>query len=139
MKYGFAGIGLFLLFGLAFAGMLMFSELSISNEEDYYLLKETMEASLMESIDKDYLRNTGKYKIIQEKFIESFTRRYSESAMFNAYNYTIEFYDIIEMPPKATVVVNDGTNKYDITGGYGSEGLQSFNIENHLTGILVEE
>ena len=136
MKYGFASIGMFFVGALAIMGVIMFTELTVSNEEDYYVLKEAMEGAMKDSIDIAYFRRTGEVKIIQEQFVENFTRRFAESINFNPDNYTIEFYDIIESPPKASIRIYDGTTSYDISGGYDKEGLQNFTVLNELTGIL---
>lgn len=136
MKYGFSLIGMTVLGLLAFAGIMLFTELTVSNEEDYYSLKESLHAAMLESIDYTYYRTTGEIKIIQEKVVENFTRRFIENSMFNANSYTIEFYDIMESPPKVTVVIKDETGTYNITGGFDGNDAESFTVANNLTGIL---
>jgi hypothetical protein len=51
MKYSFMGLGLIMcgLFGLIF--IVMFQSITVNNESEYYVLKEAMEASMLESVD----------------------------------------------------------------------------------------
>ena len=96
MKWSFASIGVILigLFGIII--ILMFNEITVSNEQDYYTLKEATEAAMLESVDVAYYRLTGQIKISKEKFVENFTRRFTETSTFGQGNYDIEFYQISE-------------------------------------------
>lgn len=141
MKYSFMGLGLIMcgLFGLIF--IVMFQSITVNNESEYYVLKEAMEASMLESVDFACYRideeNGGcgenQVKIIEQKFIENFTRRFAASISGDVTEYQIEFYDIIESPPKATVVIRGKTQEYML--GSNSDG-NSFSITNDLSGIL---
>ena len=104
----------------------MFGEITVTNEESYYLLKEVTEAAMTDAVDyqayrvgvgyDDVTSSTdsdsmhcevgvpGTIRIIKEKFVESFVRRFSESAKQNV-DYEISFDDIDECPPKVTVTV----------------------------------
>ena len=95
-------------------------------------VKEITEAAMVDSIDLAYYRVSGEVKIIQEKFVEVFTRRFAESSTLSAKGYEIEFYDIIEMPPKVTVRVKATTQEYMLSQG----SKDSFDIVNELSGIL---
>ena len=123
------------LFGLVF--IVMFESITINNESEYYILKEAMEASMLESVDLACFRNSGSngcngsIKISQQKFVENFTRRFAASVSGDVNQYTIDFYDIIEKPPKATVVIRGKTQKFALT----ADG-DSFDITNNLSGIL---
>lgn len=139
MKYTFLGFGLIMagLIGIVF--IVMFESITINNESEYYVLKEAMEASMLESVDMTCYRNeykseeTGcgeKLKISEQKFVENFTRRFAASINGDVTQYKIEFYDIIESPPKATVVIKGKTQKYSILND------NSFSIVNNLDGIL---
>lgn len=146
MKYAYWGFALIMsgLFGLAF--IVMFQDITINNESEYYVLKEAMEASMLESVDWVCYRagdidNDGKQdcgvnelKISEQKFVENFTRRYAASASGSVSSYTIEFYDIIEKPPKATVVIRGKTQNFSILSEDDEE--VTFNITNDLSGIL---
>ena len=141
MKYAFWGVGLIMggLFGVIF--IVMFESITVNNESEYYVLKEAMEASMLESVDVACFRNSnpdvdgcnGSVKIVEQKFVENFTRRFAASVSGDVTQYKLDFYDIIEMPPKATVVITGTTQKYFI---FNSKEKDSFNIVNNLTGIL---
>ena len=131
MKWSMASVGVIVLGIIGVMVIVLFQQLTTSSENDYYLLKEITEASMIESIDLKYYRETGDLKIVKEKFVENFTRRYSESTLFIGTKYTISFFDIIETPPKATVTIDTGLDKYRI---YTVE--DNYTVYNNLTGIL---
>lgn len=79
-----------------------------TNENNYYLLREVAEASMFDAVDLGYYRRTGEFKIIKEKFVENFMRRFSES-YGRTNTYTVGIYDIIELPPKVSLAVEVGT------------------------------
>lgn len=131
MKWSMASVGVIVLGIIGVMVIALFQQLTTSSENDYYLLKEITEASMIESIDLKYYRETGDLKIVKEKFVENFTRRYNESTLFIGTKYTIRFFDIIETPPKATVTIDTGLDKYRI---YTVE--DNYTVYNNLTGIL---
>ncbi len=139
MKYGFLGLSfiLFGMFGLSF--LVLFESITINNESEYYVLKEAMEASMLESVDLACFRNSnsdgcnGSIKIAQQKFVENFTRRFAASINGDVSSYTIDFYDIIEKPPKATVVVKGKTKRFVLSTDVDDA---QFDITNNLSGIL---
>lgn len=132
MKWSFASVATIVLgiFGLFI--ILLFSEITVSNEQDYYSLKEATEAAMIESVDIAYYRLTGDVKIVKEKFVENFTRRFTETSTFGQGNYQIDFYQISETPPKVSIRILDKTTNYSIYS-YDSE---SYNILNEITAIL---
>ena len=141
MKYAYWGFALIMagLFGLIF--IVMFQSITVNNESEYYSLKEAMEASMLESIDWACYKNTdyrnggcnGEIKISEQKFVENFTRRFVASVSGDVDKYTIDFYDIIEKPAKATVVIRGTTKEYLLE----SNGEKSaFDLVNDLSGIL---
>ena len=131
MKWSFTGVGL-IVFGLiGLTIILLFEQITTSNENDYYLLKEITNAAMVDSIDIAYYRETGDLKIVREKFVENFTRRYSESTLFIGTSYTISFYDIMEVPPKVTILIDTGLGQYRIFND-----ISDYNVQNTLTGIL---
>lgn len=160
MKYAYWGFALIMfgLFGLVF--IVMFEAITINNESEYYVLREAMEAAMLESIDLacyrvgdengDVLMDTdgdgimdstvidgacgdGDLKMIEQAFVENFTRRFAANISGDITEYTIEFYDIIESPPKATVVIKGKTQSYMLSP---TDSKDSFNIVNDLSGIL---
>lgn len=131
MKWSFASVGL-IVFGLiGLTIIILFQNITTNNENDYYLLKEVTEASMIDAIDMKTYRETGELKIIKEKFVESFTRRFAESTVFASSDYTINYFDIMEEPPKVTVSINTGIGEYTIY-----QDTSSYNISNTLSAIL---
>ena len=131
MKWSFATVGLIVLGLIGIGVIMLFQQLTTSSENDYYLLKEITNAAMVDSIDIAYYRETGDLKIVREKFVENFTRRYSESTLFIGTKYVISFYDIMEIPPKVTVLINTGFENYRIYNN-----VDTYNVQNTLTGIL---
>lgn len=131
MKWSFASVGL-IVFGLiGLAIIILFQNITTNNENDYYLLKEVTEASMIDAINMDYYRETGELKITKEKFVESFTRRFAESTVFASSEYTINYFDIMEEPPKVTVSINTGIGEYTIY-----QDTSDYHVANTLSAIL---
>lgn len=137
MKWSFASVALIIigLFGIII--ILLFNEITVSNEQDYYTLKEATEASMIESIDITYYRLTGKLKMSQEKFVENFTRRFTETSTFGQGNYNIVFHQISETPPKVSIRIVDSTNQYNIYNTFSVDvDATQLNIVNELSALL---
>lgn len=131
MKWSFASVGL-IVFGLiGLTIIILFQNITTNNENDYYLLKEVTEASMIDAINMDYYRETGELKITKEKFVESFTRRFAESTVFASSEYTINYFDIMEEPPKVTVSINTGIGEYTIY-----QDTSDYHVANTLSAIL---
>ena len=131
MRWSFASVGL-IVFGLiGLAIIILFQNITTNNENDYYLLKEVTEASMIDAINMDYYRETGELKITKEKFVESFTRRFAESTVFASSEYTINYFDIMEEPPKVTVSINTGIGEYTIY-----QDTSDYHVANTLSAIL---
>lgn len=109
--------------------MLLISNITTQNTQDYYLIKEVTEAAMIDSINYGYYRKYGELKIDREKFVESFLRRFSENAKFNTYQ--IDFYDIYEAPPKVSVKVTSKSGTFTIAGD-----SSNFDIVNKVDAIL---
>ena len=96
---------------LSLATLLMIniiSNYSSGSELDYYLVKETSEAAMIDAIDVKYYRENGLLRIDKEKLVESFLRRFADS-VDNTRNYQVSFYDLNEVPPKVSVKVDSST------------------------------
>lgn len=96
---------------LSLAALLMIniiSNYSSGSELDYYLVKETSEAAMVDAIDVKYYRENGLLRMDKEKFVESFIRRFADS-VDNTRNYQVAFYDLNEVPPKVSVKVDSST------------------------------
>ena len=131
MKWSTVTVGVMILGIIGVSIILLFQQLTTTNENDYYLLKEITEAAMIDSIDISYYRETGKLKIVREKFVENFTRRFAESTLIIGTKYTIKFFDIMEEPPKVSVRIDTGIENYKI---YNTSG--NYEVLNQLTGIF---
>ena len=136
MKYAYFGFAIIMAGLIGIVIMVMFQEITVNNESEYYVMKEAMEASMLESIDIACYRDGGAegcgetIKISEQKFVENFTRRFTKNISGNATSYKLEFYDIIESPPKASVIVKAKTESYSIMSD------ASFELLNNISGIL---
>lgn len=131
MKWSTVTVGVMILGIIGVSIILLFQQLTTTNENDYYLLKEITEAAMVDSIDISYYRETGELKIVREKFVENFTRRFAESTLIIGTKYTIKFFDIMEEPPKVSVRIDTGIDNYKI---YNTSG--NYEVLNQLTGIF---
>lgn len=133
MKYAYWSLGLIMFGMFGIVAVVMFESITVNNETEYYSLKEAMEASMIESVDLAYYRLNGNLKISEQKFVENFTKRFANNVAGDVKDYEIQFYDIMELPPKATVVITGTTKDYTLST---EDKDISFDIKNNLTGIL---
>lgn len=120
--------------GIIGVGLIMlFQDLTTSDQHNYYLLKEVTEAAMYDSIDTDYYRYHGEVRIIREKFVENFVRRWSASVQRDR-TYYIDIYDVVEMPPKVTLTVTSDTDKFNFTTDLTSDG--TYTIANRIDAII---
>lgn len=110
--------------------MMLVQSITTTSTQDYYLLKEATEASMIESVDYGYYRLYGELKINREKFIENFLRRFSETVNIST-TYQVDFYDLYESPPKVSVRVSSRTNTFSVAGD-----STSFDVVNKIDAIL---
>ena len=96
-------------------------------QHNYTLLRETTEAAMYDAIDVNVYNEEGIVKINQQKFIESFLRKFAENASLSR-TYKIDIYDINEEPPKVSLKVSS-TEK-------GSSEIVSFDLVNKVDAIL---
>ena len=137
MKWSFASLGLIMIGLVGFLIIIMFNEITVSNEQDYYTLKDAAEAAMIESVDVAYYRLTGEIKMSKEKFVENFTRRFTETSTFGQGNYDIVFYQISETPPKVSLRIVDSTNSYNIYNTFSVDlDATQIKIVNELSAIL---
>lgn len=117
--------------GIIIIGVIIFiTDITTTSEQDYYMIKEISEAAMMESVDYGYYSTTGNFRIISEKYMENFIRRFSEIISINK-TVDINFYDIYEDPPKVTVEVNTSATKFVY-----QENNMATAISNRLNAIL---
>jgi len=135
----------------------IFGNVIVINEQNYYLLKEVTKAAMIDSVDvKAYEEGTGwdgvtyetdpesmhceagvpgTIRIVKEKFVESFTRRFAESAELNR-KYRIVIHDIDECPPKVSLSLA-ATEEFSFVKFFNVTEEDSYaDIVNSITGIL---
>lgn len=108
-----------------------FQTVTNTSEHNYELLKETTEASMFDALDFSAYQKDKTIRINQERFVESFIRRFAQDATL-AHNYHIEIYDVNEEPPKVSIKVKSMNVGFFSLGGEGT----SFNITNKIDAIL---
>ena len=112
--------------------MVLLQSYTTTSEQDYYLIKNVMEAAMYDAVDYGYYSDTSVFKINSEKFVENFVRRFAEQVNINK-DYDIKFYDIYENPPYAAVSVTASGQNGALIFTDNSEGE---NVTNRLSGIL---
>ena len=108
MNKGILTVGIILLALIALNLLSVLNNYSTGSELDYYLLKETTDAAMVDALDKSYLRTCGLYRIDKEKFVESFLYRFANNIDASR-GYTVGFYDINEVPPKVSIKIDSLT------------------------------
>lgn len=144
----------------------LFGNLTIDDEQNYYLLKEVTKSALIDAVDVTAYRvgigydgvtsetdpesmhcvegQTEVIRIVKERFVESFIRHFAES-VDRSNEYVITFNDIDECPPKVTVTVKSNQSLSllaRILGkGKGKVNYETDTIEivNVLSAILESE
>ena len=130
MKESIWGYWLILLGIIIITVMILLQNYTTTNQQDYYLAKEIAYASMHDAIDYGYYEKYGELKIVKEKFVEIFIRRFAESATLNK-NYVINFYSIYETPPAVSVEIKASTGEYLV----GEEEINA-GVTTRLTAIL---
>ncbi|MEG1505864.1 MAG: DUF5411 family protein [Bacilli bacterium] len=130
MKNAFWGYWLILLGVFVVVIMLLVQSVTSKDTQDYYLVKEITEASMVDAVDFAYYREYGEIKINKEKFFESFLRRFAETASLTT-TYTVSFYGVYEAPPKASVEVKSKSSTFNVVGD-----STTFDIVNRIDAII---
>ena len=113
MRETFWGYWLVLLGVLIIGVMLLVNNITSTNTEDYYSLKEVTQASMVDAMDFSYYRLYGNIKISEQKFVENFLRRFSENVNLSK-TYDVGFYDLYEVPPKVSVRIATKSGSYNV-------------------------
>ena len=108
MNKGMLTVGIILLSLIALLLINVLTNFSTGSELDYYLVKETTDAAMEDSMDLGYYSRCGLYRIDKEKFVENFIYRFANN-VDNTREYDIKFYDINEVPPKVSVKIDSLT------------------------------
>lgn len=141
------------IFGIALINL--FGSLLISNEQNYYLLKEITEAAMIDAVDLRAYREglgwdgvteetypedihcmegePGTVRIIKQKFVESFLMRFAETVRLNR-DYKITINDIDECPPKVSITIK--STERSLLSNIYSDYRTDNDVINTLTGIL---
>ncbi len=130
-------VGLIMMSLLALFVINVIQSYATGSELDYYLLKETTEASMIDAVDEGFFRKVGQVRIDKEKFVESFLRRFS-TEVERTRDYKIGFYDLNETPPKVSVKVESGT-MYSFPGQtYDDPDAKPLKINTKITMVLTD-
>ncbi|MBR1936575.1 MAG: hypothetical protein IJ842_02665 [Bacilli bacterium] len=108
MNKGILTIGIILLSVVALLFVNILSNYSTGSELDYYLVKETVDAAMVDAIDYSYYKSAGLHRIDKEKFVESFLYRFAD-AVDKTRTYDVYVYDINEVPPKVSIKIDSVT------------------------------
>ncbi len=130
MKESMWGYLIVILGVVIIAILLLVQRLTTTNEEDYYLSREVLKSAMLDAVDYGSYMKTGKLVMSREKFVAIFTRRFADSVTPDN-DYRIDFYDIYEYPPKATIRINTETGETSIN----NEGV-NLEVNTFITGIL---
>lgn len=131
MKESMWGIFVVLLGSMSLLLLVFFQDVTNTDEHNSQLLKEVTEAAMWDAFDYAGYTAYGVVRIDREKFVENFTRRYAESAE-RTRNYTIDFYDVNEMPPKVSLKV---TSQASGANGHTGE-VTDVTLSNKIDAIL---
>ena len=111
--------------------LLLVQRMTTTSEEDFYLAREVLESSMIDAVDYGTYRTTGRLVMSEQKFVEVFIRRFSESVTNNK-TYELDFYDIYEEPPKASVKIRTSSgNTANI-----KDTVFDVNLDTLVSGIL---
>ena len=129
MKESFWGIFVIFLGVAGLVFIVLFQNLTNTDQHNTELLQEVTEAAMWDAVDYAAYRADGKIKINREKFVENFVRRYAESAS-RSREYEITFHDINEVPPKVSLSVKSGVV------GVNGDTRVTFDLKNKLSAVL---
>ena len=129
LKDAMWGYAIIVLGILAIGIIWFFANTTRTDQHNYNLLKETVEAAMFDAVDLAEYRINGEVVIDEEKFVENFIRRFAENADLSN-TYVIEIYDINTNPPKVSLKVSS-TKETNSTGE-----LMTFDVVNNIDAIL---
>ena len=135
MKEAYWGYWLVLLGVFVVIILLLVQNVTSNNTESSYTVRQISEAAMLDAVDYAYYREYGELKINREKFVESFMRRFAETASLSN-QYTLTFAGIYEAPPKVSVQITSKTNTYFIANEQTSS--EDFDMESRVEAILEQ-
>ena len=108
MNKGMLTVGIIILAISALLLINVITNYGTGGELDYYLVKETSEAAMVDAMDNTFFTRHGLLRMDKELFVESFVRRFANN-VDNTRDYTIGFYGMNEVPPKVSIKVDSTT------------------------------
>ena len=135
MNKGILTVGIILLALIALNLLNVLNNYATGSELDYYLLKETTDAAMVDALDPFYQTTCGLFRIDKEKFVESFLYRFATNVDASR-SYKIGFYDINEVPPKVSVKIDSLTSMAFNTSTGGGGERQAAQISTSYDAIL---
>ena len=108
-----------------------FQTVTNTSEHNYELLKETTEASMFDALDLAAYGKDETIRIDQERFVESFIRRFAQDATLS-HEYDISIYDVHEEPPKVSIKIKTLNVAFFSIGSSST----NFNLTNRIDAIL---
>ena len=135
MNKGILTVGIILLALIALNLLNVLNNYATGSELDYYLLKETTDAAMVDALDPFYKTTCGLFRIDKEKFVESFLYRFASNVDASR-AYRIGFYDINEVPPKVSIKIDSLTTLSFNTGTGSSGDKQAAQISTSYDAIL---
>ena len=133
MRESFWGV---MIVGLGITSMFLvyfFQSITNTSEHNYELLKETTEAAMIDGVDWGYYRTSGGIiRVDREKFLESFIRRFAQTATLS-HQYHIVIQDVNEEPPKVSIEIETMGSETSTTIGNQSV---TFKLTNRIDAIL---
>ncbi len=137
MNKAFLTIGIILMAALGFYAVSVVTSEQTGSELDYYLLKETTEASMNDALDTAFYRKFGTLRMDKEKFMESFVKRFAVNVEATR-DYTIKVYDLNETPPKVSVKI-ESKKETAVIKGLNSSGKEAVDITTNADMIIEDK
>ncbi len=127
--YAIMALGLF-----AIGIIWFFATVTRTDQHNFNLLRETVEAAMEDSLDLAAYRKDSTIRIEEEKFVENFIRRFSENADLSN-TYVIEIYDVNEVPPKVSMRVSSVKSQNFLLPNKENDTFE-FDIVNNIDEII---
>lgn len=135
MNKGFLTVGIILLAIIALLIINVLSNYSTGTEVDYYLVKETAEAAMEDSLDNGFYTQHGRYRMDKDYFVESFVRRFA-SNVNTTREYKISFYSMNEVPPKVSIKI-DSLTTLGVKDNNGN--TEAANIQTTINELVISD
>lgn len=136
MRESIWGYAIIILGIIAIGIIWFFADVTKTDQHNYNLIKETVEAAMFDAVDLTAYRLDGSIKIDEHKFVENFIRRFAENADLSN-SYVIEIYDINTKPPKVSLKVSSKKSDTSLANSaYSDEKIIEFDVINNIDAIL---